>query len=625
MSGHIMRIALFGVAIFMLACFTGCSKGLEVFPTEAAFRADSEAASSGGRVLWGYYEMRLDPAIPDVSIMPLRQTAMHLNALKYLETPTVSLVGLASPPKIVGDILKVDIKITHPLPQKIYTGFDVRGILITRGSVDFTGGFTLPGQNDLRLLNADGYTRFWNPAEFTGSGYQDGKLGTPNSVGNFDATVNGYKYFADGLGALDSFETFTNPLRGAFSAGETNVRHYEIKIGGAGLLFNYAVDASWAMPDKTPPTIPDDFDVNKANSKEAWRIIAHIENRLSPGGGECDVSVDVYDWQGGSTIDSVYLACPNLCNSVKQFGFPVDHGNYVTYSLTFTNELMNVGPDFPVLIQASDTEAATNQYLESFYYLSLSVPDVIITLDDDAHYKTPGTDYNYAYRAVDVSTEQPPVDYLDFNGPWDFTSGSYPENEHRIIYSPDAPEVAEFKNQFSSDVEYFLREGGGDSSAYRAEAHKEPAGGLYLYGIYSKEMFDGSLVFNTPAVFQYPLNTVSDMTINKKITVVPFVLIVEIEFHLKAVGCGWAKVPIGGGTWYNCLLMRESVDIETSGVAGQGWVATLLLYEWVADDGTVVAMVLSSNAKDQPQNFNPDTFVVTGGANFSGLAEITHF
>jgi hypothetical protein len=50
-----------------------------------------------------------------------------------------------------------------------------------------------------------------------------------------------------------------------------------------------------------------------------------------------------------------------------------------------------------------------------------------------------------------------------------------------------------------------------------------------------------------------------------------------------------------------------------------------LLYEWIADDGTVAAMVLSENLKDQPQNFDPDTYVVTGQADFSGLAGITHF
>lgn len=622
---YIRKIAIITAALFFLAMLAGCSKGLDAYPTEPAFQVNSQATGAGDRVLWGYYEMYIDPAVPDVSIIPLRQTAMHLNALKYLETPTTTLVSLEGPVKVVGDVLKVNIGITHPLPQKIYTGFDVRGILITRGSVNFIGGYILPGQNDLRLLNADGYTRYWNPTEFTGSGYQDGILGTPNFVGDFNATVNGFKYFADGLGATDSFEDFSSPLRGAFTSGKKNVRHYEIKIGGAGLLFNYAVDASWAMPDKTPPTIPDDFDVNKANCKEAWKVISRIENHLSPGGGECNVWVDVYDRQGISTIDAVYLNAPSICLGLKQFGSPVDHGDYVTYWLAITNELKNIGPDFPILLEAKDEEAATNQYLQAFQLVSVAIPDVVITLDDDAHYKTPGTDYNYAYRVVDVSGEDPPVDYLDFDGPWDFTQGSYPENEHRIIYSPSDPEVAAFKNDFPASVEYFLCEGSGDSSAYRAEAHNETAEALYLYGIYSKEMFSGSLVFNTPAVFQYPLNMISDITISKKVTIIPFILIVQVDIHLKAIGCGWVKAPIGGGTWYNCLLLRETVDIKTSGTAGQGWVATLLLYEWVADDGAVASMVLSGNRKDQPQNFDPDTYVLTGEADFSGLAEITHF
>ena len=43
--------------------------------------------------------------------------------------------------------------------------------------------------------------------------YNDGLLGTPDSVGHFTGTVNGYKYFADNLIANEPIEDFVlNPL-----------------------------------------------------------------------------------------------------------------------------------------------------------------------------------------------------------------------------------------------------------------------------------------------------------------------------------------------------------------------------------------------------------------------------
>ena len=179
--------------------------------------------------------------------------------MKYLETTTSTLVSIESPPYFEDGSLYVNIGLTHPLPQKMYTGFDVRGILISRGSEVFEAGYILPGLSDFRLENADGYARYWNPTEFAGNGYQDGILGTPNAIGNFNATVNGYKYFGDDVGLYDYLEDINTGMRGAFSTATMNVREYEIIIGNNGFIFNYAVDASWAMPDQTPPTVPDEL------------------------------------------------------------------------------------------------------------------------------------------------------------------------------------------------------------------------------------------------------------------------------------------------------------------------------------------------------------------------------
>ncbi len=619
-----LKISFACLTIIILAILAGCSGTAGNNPAEPLSPIETRISDSNDRTLWGYYEIYVDPVAPSVEITALRQASMHLNALKYLETPTSTLVSLEGPLHINGDVLTVNIGLTHPFPQLIFTGFDVRGILVSRGSIDFGDGLIAPGKGDLRLLNADGYTRFWNPTDFSGSGYQDGILGTPNSVGNFNATVNGFKYFADGLGAEDSFADFTSSLRGAFTSSTKNVRRYELKVGAAGVLFNYAVDASWAMPDNKPPTVPDDFDVTKANSKEAWKLVPHFENLLTLTGGNCDVEVDVYDWQGGATIDAVTISAPQFFPGPLALGDPVDNGDYVTYSTTFSND-SGISAESHVLITATDTGASTNQYLEAFYvdHLMVLAGDVVITLAEDADFKTPGTDYEYGLKEFNFGTAASPIDYTDLDGPWDFTDITYTDSDHRTVFDTTDDEVSGFVNDFPPDVEYFLREGT-DNGMFRAEEHNEASDSLYLYGVYYPGDF-GAIVFDTPGAFQYPMDINTDTTVQKSVVIIPFLLTIVFEYRTVAIGQGWTKVPYDGGTWHNCLLTRATLEMNSSGAMGEGWLGTALQYEWLADDGTCVAMLMSANAVDNDPNFDDVTFEFIGSGDFLALQDITTF
>ena len=90
----------------------------------------------------------------------------------------------------------------------------------------------MAGEGDTRLLNPDGYTRWWNPAEFpvnngTIFSYTDGLLGAPYSTGGFNCTLNAYKYYCDDLDDPDDPLSDVDPQgRGVFSAGQKNVRHF---------------------------------------------------------------------------------------------------------------------------------------------------------------------------------------------------------------------------------------------------------------------------------------------------------------------------------------------------------------------------------------------------------------
>jgi len=257
--------------------------------------------------LWGLWQFTADPAAHTLDIIPARSADFHLNALPFLEPPALVNLTLESL-KFNGNIIEADIGLRHPfLGLTEFTGFDVCGIFITNGSVT---GFSdadlrMAGAGDTRLLNPDGYTRWWNPAEFpinTGTmfAYTDGLLGAKDSVANFNSTLNAYKYFCDDLGPNDAINKIALGKRGMFSPGQKNVRHYTIDMG-AGLVFNYAVDACWQFPGGPKPwTAPDDFGEN-ANRPEAYRIVVTetantLYNDGTVFGGDLSLSIDVYDW-----------------------------------------------------------------------------------------------------------------------------------------------------------------------------------------------------------------------------------------------------------------------------------------------------------------------------------------
>ena len=273
------------ILIIFLAVFiaiSGCSSTRNEITAPATHTPRQSNQSS--HQCWGIYQFIVDAEAEKLDALPIRAVSMHLNALTFLEPPPNSNLRLESI-QFNGNIIDVEIGLRHPFLGMIqFTGFDVCGVLISHGS---TGGFNdsdlvLPGEEDFRLLNPDGYTRWWNPVEFplndgTMFCYKDGLLGTPDAVANFTATLNGYKYFCDDLDSEDPMIAINPFNRGMFSAGKKNIRHYTIEMGSSGITFNYAIDASWEFPTGTPPwEAPDSFKP-QANRPEAWFISTYIE------------------------------------------------------------------------------------------------------------------------------------------------------------------------------------------------------------------------------------------------------------------------------------------------------------------------------------------------------------
>jgi hypothetical protein len=306
LSMMMMRLICPVIIIFMLIAL-GCS-GTGGTTTPPAEIPERNAGSDAGHMLWGMYQFVADPQAQTLEVVPMHNADMHLNVLPFLEPPPFVNLALESL-EFNGNIIETDIGLKHPfLGLTEFTGFDVCGIMITMGNV---AGFTdnrvrLAGDGDTRLLNADGYSRWWNPSEFphdgSWTGYKDGLLGTPDYMAHYNCTVNGYKYFCDDLTSPNStLDQVSLENRGMFSAGKKIVRHYTIELGLQGLVFNYAIDACWEFPTGGYPwKAPDDFP-EAANRPEPWWVDAHvISNGLwnfnNYTGGSLSMSIDVYDW-----------------------------------------------------------------------------------------------------------------------------------------------------------------------------------------------------------------------------------------------------------------------------------------------------------------------------------------
>ncbi len=337
----------FVFAALILLLTIGCSTGGNTPSAPDAQFETRSLSDSATHSLWGYWQGVIDPDAQTIDLTPLRETSMHLNALRFLEPPPLVNLTLESL-KFNGDIIEADIGLRHQLLGLTeFTGFDVCGIFITNGSYS---GYDNPDlvmavDGDTRLLNADGFSRWWNPAEFpvnegTMFSYNDGLLGTPDAVGNYNATLNGYKYFCnDFVNPDDPLDIIQLEHRGMFSAGSKNIRHYTIKLDG-GLIFNYAVDACWQFPTGGKPwTPPDDFGPG-ANRPEPYRIVVHEDSNTlwndgDTNGGDLGLAIDVYDWFNAD-MNTVRVESPGNFAIVESASASGGGEGYSTYEIEIT-------------------------------------------------------------------------------------------------------------------------------------------------------------------------------------------------------------------------------------------------------------------------------------------------
>ncbi len=427
-------LVLFLGSIAFIA-FTGCSSGgmeTAMIPNEPMDMVRSETSHH----TWGLWQFIADPEAGTLDVVQLRAGNFHLNALPFLEPPPLLNLTLESL-EFNGNVIETDIGLRHPfLGLTEFTGFDVCGVLITNGSITGFGDSDLlmTGEGDFRLLNPDGLSRWWNPAEFPNNGtifgYIDGLLGAPDSYADYNSTINGYKYFCDDLSADDPLSAVVLENRGMFSAGQKNIRHYSIDMGEAGLIFNYVIDACWEYPPGDAPwTAPDDF-VPEANRTEAWRAdVMETNNTLwNDGmgglGGDLSLSIDLYDWYN-CEANSITVESPGNFSAVSSTT-PVGGGEgYSTYVVDITGA--TPGPaGIDILVTAQCEAEGYQDFLEGkpvcAYFLHSAYVGSGAPIEVDPY-------YDGVYPSGTTGDPLPTEWWMEFNGSdhpgssyeWDFS------------------------------------------------------------------------------------------------------------------------------------------------------------------------------------------------------------
>ena len=227
--------------------------------------------------------------------------------------------GLSATPDGKAIDVDIDVAIKHPFPGLHgYDGYDVRGIFIGDGSAVMAYNSNLKyasyGTNDQvmydydmaftppvfirQIGNPDGYTRWWNPTEFTSPnmfGYVKGVLASQSY--NATATLNPYKYYADGLAVDgDAFKFLsTTSNSGIFTAGSTNTRNYYLRFPSPtpGIKFAYAVVANWkgTTPQDKPANAPEALATSCTITPDIYYVPPGTDK-----GGNLKLDLSIFDW-----------------------------------------------------------------------------------------------------------------------------------------------------------------------------------------------------------------------------------------------------------------------------------------------------------------------------------------
>ena len=467
------------VVLISLILLTSCSGGgsSPVTP-EVTGQVETGTGSPASTHLWGLYDVAINFQTGSVEIIPARGVEFTVNINKFMQPPvqpqlliTIAIDPLSDP---VNGYIIVDITTTHPFPgNDTFTAFDFRGVLMGYGSVaaNHDSEVIYAGEDELRLLNADGYTRWYNASEFTSYdtlfGFSPSQLGFP--FYDWTATINGYKYFCDYLEKDEepahffSDDSCPNP-RGYTTAGTANSRQYEIQFPMSAPIpfaFQFALLASWDLPTVIPPVhFNDEFPLT-ANCDEAYMIEAQDVSDMYFGsettyGGDLALELTVFDRQGAvnpsgvsGEIARIHLETPD---GLIDGGFVSLDSEYLDSVILDENE-----ESVTYLLEVSDVTP---------YQVGLSPVLIVVENEDPSGYNEdfPGFDSPDAPLAAYFWTEVDVDEYIPQNdGPVAVASvvttepicpGDDVEFDGSMSYDQDGGSIISWEWDFDEDGIY---------------------------------------------------------------------------------------------------------------------------------------------------------------------------
>ncbi len=330
----------------------GCS-GTHITPIEP--NMPETESRSGERNIWGYWDVCIDPMDCSYTIAYKRDLAFHLNARMLLEdSPCTDCLSIVKVKPSPHQSLYVDVKIRHPFPGKdFYTPFDVRGVCIFPGSRLWPGNqlWTSEAEDgDAELLNPDGFTRLFNPAEYPSGASPSLITYSHGKYANADPwiTVNAFKSY------------YTHEDRHYFEAGGEKTVTFDIKPPDTGpLYFGYVVDANWTPPTVFPVQVPDSFPPD-ANCIEAYQVSVTQVTKLYKDNKPSTIWLDIYDWQSTLTILSVTLEIPTLFTGVLEAHSIEHHDDWERFEVEIYEELNAYPGEHECLVKVLDSQLDKN-------------------------------------------------------------------------------------------------------------------------------------------------------------------------------------------------------------------------------------------------------------------------
>jgi len=500
-----------------------------------------DRARSGQTHLWGYYDVYVDIAGQTATAVPNRGAMFTANVVNFINSKPAGLSfhinSTPSGPDYVD--VDIDVSITHPFPGlQQYNGYDVRGVFMGDGSRDLqyngdlvcavkgTDQSMLPDEVD-GYGGPDGYTRWYNKPEFSTGGmplfqYTPGKMASPGFSGS--ATLNPYRYFADGLDVNEDLWSWLlghADQHGLFSSGATNTRNYYLRFPTSkGVKYGYAIIATWSGvdPDQHPSNAPEAVACLVDDTNSTVYYAGPSEN-----GGDLILDVNVWDWDAFVSagvmedyrilIESTVLTTPYEFDTSDMT--PVGgNENYSTFHVEIPADSVQGldGNEYWVIVEEKDadykndygiTNLAGDDPLAAFFRFDLDVGTEIpawiqVTSPNGGEKWVPGIDQDITWTSSGV-TGTVFIDYSDDNfvsdlhsidtdvpntGSYQWTIPCHPSDTFRVrVSSTDTPGINDVSDGDFAIVGTGWAEKWGDTGYEEGRGVAfDPDGNVYIEG-----------------------------------------------------------------------------------------------------------------------------------------------